>query len=1001
MPLATQNVFVPLGTGVRRDIDEHVLPVGSTSVVFNGVYNHLGELVKRPGSTLLTMGITPGASSVANTWQLATHKNSLVNLERAPTIQPIEVYSPAKGQWASPPAPGVGGTAALSTGRRGPVATGLIPVASDTATNIPGDVAVSGNFIFITHTTSANVVRFYVMDATTNKIVYRWKVASSATHPKLVVVNGYVTIFYFDTVSRIKADVFLIGAFDSGTGAPLATYNVTPADAMGIFDGTVGSATQAAIAYRQNANQLWRIDFTPSTGATVATQILTAAAAAINPSLALCWLSDLFTSGKLAVATAGPAGLQTQWDLTGGTPARTDVLDAGATANISHITGHTTSSSAAGDYQVLYEDNTAGGDARINMGQRLAGVTTTGLWIRSVSLTSRTFVNASNVYLLINYSAGAIQETYYLMHVPSDALTNPNPTPQARIAIGNAVRASSLSNLPSVVSSGSLFLTEVGISKPAVANLATAVNLASVQFNPTLGVAVEAADAVFVPGGGSPYFDGSFFGAFDFDVFPEAPLLSSTAGVGLTANGIYFYQAVYARVDANGRTIRSAPSVPAQITMGPGPGNLAVSVIVTNHRLTNLAEKIEIYRTVANVTAPLQLVGTIDNNPNAITSTFTDTIPDVNAASGTPIYTTGGVLEHNPTPGFSCELVANERLFGVSMDDPSLIWVSNQFVDGEVPSFNAAFAVRIADEHGPITGLGVIDDKIVALKADVVYAFNGDGPDPSGRGGFSAPQIIVRGVGSTNPQGILAVPDGLAFMSTATTRGGIQLIDRSLSLRVGQDGSSFGGPVKDDTDQFAVVAACLVPTLSQARWYLSNKIVCVYDYIRGLWTEFFYADTNTSTLHAVCWNGSGTFAGNTQAVIVDSTSTSAGSYTDAGSVPYFYSLASPWIQLAGISGFERLYKIQGVGATDASHVLTVQVFADFDLKNPIGTYTGTPGAAWDWECIPKVQRGRAFRIVIFDASSTSAGPKITGITCKLGITPGLNRLAASKRLTAA
>src|SRR6185369_7807788 len=112
MPLATRNVFVPLGTGVRRDIDEHVLPVGSTSVVFNGVYNHLGELVKRPGSTLLTMGITPGASSVANTWQLATHKNSLVNLERAPTIQPIEVYSPAKGQWAAPPAPGVGGTTA-------------------------------------------------------------------------------------------------------------------------------------------------------------------------------------------------------------------------------------------------------------------------------------------------------------------------------------------------------------------------------------------------------------------------------------------------------------------------------------------------------------------------------------------------------------------------------------------------------------------------------------------------------------------------------------------------------------------------------------------------------------------------------------------------------------------------------------------------------------------------------------------------------------------------
>src|SRR6185369_7986207 len=188
------------------------------------------------------------------------------------------------------------------------------------------------------------------------------------------------------------------GALDSGTGAPLATYNVTPADAMGIFDGTVGSATQASIAYRQNANQLWRIDFTPSTGATAATQILTAAAAAINPSLVLCWVTDLFASGKLAVATAGPAGLQVQWDLTGGTPVRTDVLDAGAIANITHVTAHTTSSSAAGDYQVLYEDRTSATDCQIKIGQRLGGVTTAGLWIRSVGLTSRTFVNASNVY---------------------------------------------------------------------------------------------------------------------------------------------------------------------------------------------------------------------------------------------------------------------------------------------------------------------------------------------------------------------------------------------------------------------------------------------------------------------------------------------------------------------------------------------------------------------------------------------------------------------------
>lgn len=984
MALIDEEQFIPLGGPLDTETDEKVLQVGGVPFLKNAIPIKRGEYGKRPGSDVLPTSLTPGTGNLGSAWQLASYRGALINLQRAPTTDPIGAYSPNAQQWSRV---GTTGTQALASGLRGPVSVSRTPLAGDAATNIPGDVAASGGYVFVTHTDANSVTRFYVLDGDTNQVVYRWKVTGigGISQPRILVVNGYVSLLYFDGGgSRIMASVWQISALDSGSGAP-TIYGVSAADAVGIFDAVVATATTLAVAYRQSANQTWRVDFTPSTGATSSVQIRTTAPASINPSLAIAWLSDFAGSGKLGVITAGPAGLQVQWNLTGGTPVSTYVLDVGATVNVSHVTGHTTSNNATGEFMVLY-DIASTTDYQLKVGQRtVAGGIAAGLWLRSVGISSRTFTSAGSYYVLVDYRyTGTTQASYFLMQVPTDALANPNPAPQARVAVWQAVTTfSAASNLPSVVAAAVGYVVPVSTVRPELATLATAIELVTIQFNPVLGTPKEAIDGLIVPGGVAGLFDGLNYVGYGFDLFPEVAALTQGTGGALTLTATYWFQTVYARVDANGRVHRSAPSVPVAILL-TGSNN-RVTVAAVCNRFTDQKIKIEIYRTLANETEPFQYTGSIDNDPNNVTVSFVDTHADTVVAAGAFIYTTGDVPENELPPGFSSVAVFDNRIWGVSMDNPQELWFSQEIEPGIAPGFNEANIVTVADEHGPITAIAAFEGKLAVFKRDLIF---GIATAASGGPVYTA-QVVATGPGTTNPQSVAVCKEGVFFESTQD-KSRISLLNLGFSV------DYIGRPVQAYTSP--ITAAVFLAAKGQVRLYTASMIVLVYDLVYRVWLVWDYAaDPDAGFTCATEHGGTAAFVPGGSTVWVDSAA-----YQDSGG-DYEVAMESPPLSMNGLEGFERLRKLLGVGESVSDHTLNVTLYRDFDNTTPAGTFAGAIVAAsqprWDWELRPKIDQMSSCKVrVAF--TCPGAGAKVTGFTVIYARKPGGRRGAGSKILKA-
>lgn len=425
----------------------------------------------------------------------------------------------------------------------------------------------------------------------------------------------------------------------------------------------------------------------------------------------------------------------------------------------------------------------------------------------------------------------------------------------------------------------------------------------------------------------------------------------------------------------------------SNLVFAPSTIAQTITLAVPTLGLTTRRVKIEVYRSQANQSTGLTLVGTVDNGSGGGTLPFVDTFSDVAISTGDPIYTDIGI-ESQPAPGLSYVFAAKDRLFGISMDNPSELWFTDQFIPGEAPRWNETQTVLISDERGPLIAGAGVDDKVVVFKGDATYAFNGDGPDIVGRGAFVNPQTVAVGVGCSNQQSVAAMKDGIFFRSSSANVG-IKMIDRSLAI------IDIGGEVRA-YDNSTIVAAMFVPATDQIRFVLSDTAVTslIYDVVLKQWSTFTYPAFGDVFGHAVPWNGTVAFAPQSPPFHVEDQTRSV--WTDDGET-FPMIVTSPWVQVSGVRGFSRLHRVQGVGVTVASVPLTAQLYLDFDATTVVGTYVGTPPAAWNWEMIPRVQRGSAFRLVLTESSPTE-GFKISGFTMLLGLKSGLGRQGSGKRL---
>ena len=393
------------------------------------------------------------------------------------------------------------------------------------------------------------------------------------------------------------------------------------------------------------------------------------------------------------------------------------------------------------------------------------------------------------------------------------------------------------------------------------------------------------------------------------------------------------------------------------------------------------------------------------NDPTVDYLTITDTQNDLSIVGNSLIYTTGGAVEDIAAPSFSICSMFDDRLWVVDNEDPFLMWYSKQVLEGTGVEFSDLFTYYVAPTQGaqgstgPITALAPMDTELIMFKKDAMFYLNGTGPDNTGAGStYSQPIYISSTVGCDNPNSIVQTDDGLMFQSDK----GIWLLSRGLQPEY--IGASVERLVLGNT----VTAASIIPGTTQARFKMNTGITLVYDYFYKQWGWF-----STSGISATLFNGLDTYLDQYGRIAQET----PGKYLDIGT-PVVMSVLSNWIQLQGLSGYQRFLELQFLGQYITPHNLNIQFGYDFGPLSEqamIEPINGTGAYATDalfaqtspfagppnleqWRIQNAHQQCQSFQISIqevYDSTmgvTAGAGLTLSAFTAIVGVTRGYRPL---------
>ncbi len=396
------------------------------------------------------------------------------------------------------------------------------------------------------------------------------------------------------------------------------------------------------------------------------------------------------------------------------------------------------------------------------------------------------------------------------------------------------------------------------------------------------------------------------------------------------------------------------------------------------------------------------------NNPSADYITITDTQNDLAIIGNSLIYTTGGVVEDIAAPSFQVCSMFDDRLWVLDSETGNL-WYSKQVLPGTGVEFSDLFTYYVAPTQGAQGSTGLptalcpMDTELIVFKKDAMFYFNGSGPDNTGAGStYSQPIYISSTVGCDNPNSIVQTDEGLMFQSDK----GIWLLSRGLQPMY------IGAPVEDLVLGNIVTAAAVIPETTQVRFILNTGITLMYDYLYKQWGWF----TNTPGISATLYQGLHTYLDKYGRILQET----PGQYLDISTPVNMYALSN-WIQLQGLSGYQRFLELQILGSYITPHNLNIEFGYDYgplseqaeiEPINATGTfgsdslftqtspYAG-PGSLEQWRVQNAHQQCQSFQVSIqevYDPSQgvvAGAGLTLSAFTAIVGVTRGYRPVKAA------
>ena len=945
MPLASQLIDIPFSGGLDTKNDPQLVDPPALLEAQNVVFEDGGTLTKRNGYQPLSVNVL-GGGTVVDGRALATYRGELLQITATGGVYS---YSDSQDAW-------------MSRGTSSPLVmrdNGLIRN-NYTQSNPDGDT-VQGVTVFAWEDTRGGVRAVAIDEATGAVLLADQSIASSGAAPRVVAVGTTLVILYAEA-SALKMRT-LDALSPTAFAAAITLDSSMPASSIRLDAKAYDGNACIAAWYYSGATRVAFI--VPAAGSVghppngyadpVSVAIDSSAAIDIqwdSPS-ALFWIQGASASGFYgATLTAGfVAGLApTVIDASASVVNATGIVSSGTLTSYYEITA-----AATYNHYLKYNTLTSAG---------AVGSATVG--IRSLGLGSKAFTYGARNYILGNFSS-ALQPTSFLLDVTvsagssstwivtgkgqpnlSGGLFDDGCVPKAFTAEAGTYSVASPTRVQIV--------NEVQASDGAITTYTSyflvGLDRLDLQFaSPTSFNSVEAGGSLLLAGGVLNMYDGQSVVEHGFHQFPENVTATPSSSGGSMADGTYSTCVVWYWQDAAGMLHRSRPSVPVQFTISGGGGSGSCALTIPTLRVTQkqgdrTAPIAAVFRTPASGTL-YQRVGNaaadpvtapVYNDASADTVAFSLTVNDATIAANEIIYTQGGQLGNVAPGAVSLIATSGARVFLSGLvGEGNTTAFSQRLTEGVPVEFAPSLYLSTDPAGGPITGLGVMDEKALIFKQASVFAVAGDGPDATGNNStFTEPQLVTSEAGTVVPESVSGTPVGVVFKSAK----GLWILDRSLS-------ASYVGAAVEGFNELTTTGGITVDGTNQVRFTASDGVMVVFDYFFRQWSTFanrYGSEPTMAAYDAVSWARVATGPDihtylSTGGVVLYET---PGAYVDTNS-PVAVSLTTAWIKVRNLQGFVKIPWVTVLGRYFSEHVLRVGVAYDF-VDTPREYHNFTPNA---------------------------------------------------------
>ncbi len=919
MALQEHHIAVKFAGGIETKMDPKSVPSAKLLVLENGVFTKAISIKKRNGYVSLARVLEGSTSLLTDAQHLAARYDELL------AFTPTRSYShePTADVWAD-----AGACLSVVSDDRPAVRTGTEQTMPDHATN--GGVRV---YAWVD---SRSGVRFSVTDAASGRVYLADTLLdASGTRPRCVPVGDLIHV-YWASAGTIKSAVVNPTIPSAAVTAQIMVSDLDATYQNFDIVSTDRTGTPACIAWLENTTTDFRIGYvdvsgqlgSPATGhpsvLRVTPNMIVGSAIAvsyIDEQIGVSWIR---TTGEVLY------GFYTSPDDT------TAIALAGTGITLSALNTaiRLTSAYATDGSKTLWvvaevQDGSAY-YIRSNSATVADGAGTAAT-IRSLRIASRAFqcgetadtfcvfvhdTTYFNTYITLRLSdyfpAGR--------HLPGRA-SDPPPDEGSNLA----------TPFPSAHSNGGdvavcLPYNERVTSSEGDQFTETGIRFVTLDFDDDTSHQTAQLGRSLTMGGACPlHYDGTTWTEQGFHYGPELIGTTATEDGDLTSDSTYLYIAWYEYTDNQGEVHRGPTSIGTSVTLNADQDS--VEFTLPTLRVTRKANvRICVARSLPGETSRMfritsadpstdgNINGYVANNPLVDSVAFVDEMSDEDLQLQEPLYTNGGILSNDPSPLGHIISAGKNRLFCSDPGNENYVRFSQELAEGYGVEFPPELYVPVDPFGGSVRAVHVMDDLVIVFKDNAIFAFNGNGPLPTGStvsSGFSAPQLLTSDVGCTNPASVVLTPKGLMFQSAK----GIYLLDQSRSVVY------VGAPVEAFNSQ-TIRRATVMEDRSQVVFLTDSGSTLLYDFLFGQWSTF----TNHEGRDAVMIAGVYHYLRNDDRVF----SETSGLYSDAGT-RIRLRFETAWLHLwEHLQGLQRFWKLLLLGTYASPHQLGIQYRTDFE-----------------------------------------------------------------------